>query len=137
MRRRSQAVLLFLLLLLMFVPGLARAQAAAQRGKAIVTVVDPSGGYIPGATVTLVGLENATKATVLAPVKTDEKGVATFTNLVLGRYSIQGEYSGFQLGLVRDVRIRAGDNKHVVILPLKQMSESGTVAQDQRAVRRR
>ena len=34
-----------------------------------------------------------------------------------------------------DVRDRAGDNKHVVVLPLKQMSESVTVGQDARQAR--
>ena len=129
MSRRSPILLVFLLLLTL-VPALAHAQVPAQRAKAIVTVVDPSGGFIPGATVTLVGLENATKANSFAPVKTDDKGIATFSNLIIGRYAIQGEFPGFQLGLVRDVRLKAGDNKHVIILPLKQMSESVTVGQD-------
>jgi Carboxypeptidase regulatory-like domain/TonB dependent receptor len=125
-------VVLFVLLpvALTFAPAFAHAQVPAARAKAIVTVVDQSGGFIPGATVTIVGLESATKVAPVAPAKTDEKGIATFNNLPLGRYSIQGEFSGFQLGLVRDVRLKAGENKHIVILPLKQMSESVTVAQD-------
>jgi len=116
--------------LLALAPALAHAQEAAQRAKVIVTVVDPSGGFIPGATVTIVGLEPATKATAIPAAKTDDKGIATFDRLPFGRYSIQGEYPAFQLGLVRDVRFKAGENKHVVILPLKQMSESVTVGQD-------
>lgn len=109
------------------------AQTAAQRGKILVTVADPSGAIVSGATVTIVGLEPATKAATVPPAKTDDKGAVVFDRVVLGRYSIQGEFPGFELGLLRDVRIRAGDNKHVVVLPLKGMSESVTVSQDQRA----
>ena len=106
---------------------------AAPRGRIIVTVADPSGAIIPGATVTVVGLEQATRAAAIPPGKSDDQGTATFDRVVPGRYAIQGEFPGFELGLVRDVRIRAGDNKHLVILPLKQMAESVTVSQDARA----
>jgi len=110
----------------------ARAQTAPQRGKIIVTVVDQSNGFIPGATVTVVGLEPATKAAAIPPAKTDDKGIATFDRVVLGRYSIQGEFPGLQIGLLRDVRIRTGDNKHLLVLPLKQMAESVDVTADTR-----
>src|SRR4029078_4681794 len=44
-----------------------------------------------------------------------------------GRYSIKGEFEGFDLGLLRDVRVNRGDNKHMLVLPLKNMTESVTV----------
>ena len=44
--------------------------AQAAKARLIVTVVDPSGAVIPDATVTLVGVDDATKAVVIAPVKT-------------------------------------------------------------------
>lgn len=110
------------------VPSSAAAQAASQRGKLIVTVVDPSGGVIPGATVAVFGLDNATKAATIPPAKTTDKGIATFENLVLGRYSIRADFSGFEMGLLRDFQVNRGDNKRVVVLPLKNMSESVTVA---------
>src|SRR5207249_1267446 len=91
---------------------------------------DPSGAVVSGATVTVVGLDNATKAATLAPVKTTDQGVATIDALVLGRYSIRAEFAGFELGLLRDVPVKRGDNKHVVVLPLKGMSESVTVGLD-------
>ena len=31
---------------------------------------------------------------------------------VLGQYSISAEFAGFDLGLLRDVRVSRGDNKH-------------------------
>ena len=94
------------------------ALAQAPRARLMVTVVDPSGAVIPEAEVTLVGLEDATKAAAVAPAKTTDKGIATIENVAPGRYSIQASFPGFELGLVRDVRLRGGDNKHVVVLPI-------------------
>jgi Carboxypeptidase regulatory-like domain len=98
--------------------------------KLLVTVVDPSGGVIPDATVTVVGLDEATKASDIAPVKTSDKGVATFDNLAPGRYSITGEFPGFEVGLLKDITLKRGENKHVVVLPLKGKTESVTVQTD-------
>ena len=63
----------------------------------------------------------------MPPAKTQPNGAATFEGLVLGRYTISAEFAGFELGLLRDVRVNRGDNKHVVVLPLKNMAESVTV----------
>ena len=101
-----------------------------QTGRLLITVVDPSNSVLPGATVTVVGLENATKAVTIAPVKASDAGLATVEKLRPGRYSIQGEFPGFDLGLIRDVRVRAGDNKHILILPLRKMEDSVTVGRD-------
>ncbi len=106
------------------------AWAQAARARVIVTVVDPSGGVIPDATVSLIGLEDATKAAAVEPVKTTDKGLATFEGVALGRYSIQGSFPGFELGLLREVRLRSGDNKHVVVLPIKKMESEVTVGRD-------
>lgn len=110
------------------------ARAQAPRARLIVTVVDPSGAVIPEAEVTLVGLEDATKAVAVAPAKTTDKGVATIESVAPGRYSIQASFPGFELGLVRDVRLRGGDNKHVVVLPIKKMESEVTVGRDAQAV---
>ena len=99
-------------------PGAAQTPA---RGKLIITVSDPSGAVIPDATVTIVGLDDSTKAVSIAPGKTAANGAATFEGLALGRYSITGEFAGFELGLLRDVRVNRGDNKHLLVLPLKNM----------------
>ena len=109
---------------------LSLAQTRTDTAKVIVTVVDPSGGVIPNASVTIVGLEAATKATSIAPVKTTDKGLATFDALPPGRYSITGEFPGFDLGLLKDIRIKAGENKHVLVLPLRKMTDSVTVGRD-------
>src|SRR6476620_7610429 len=75
--RRSQVALTMLLTFLTFA-ATGRAQAPAARGNLVVTVVDPSFAVIPEATVTIVGLEDATKATAVPPAKTTPKGVVTF-----------------------------------------------------------
>jgi hypothetical protein len=114
-------------------PGAAQTPA---RGKLIITVSDPSGAVIPDATVTIVGLDDSTKAVSIAPGKTAANGAATFEGLALGRYSITGEFAGFELGLLRDVRVNRGDNKHLLVLPLKNMTESVTVGGEGQAANR-
>src|SRR5262245_50117584 len=104
-----------------------------------VTVVDPSGGVVPDATVTVVGLEAVTQATTLAPAKTNDRGVAVLERVVPGRYSISAEFPGFDLGLLRDIRVRAGESRHVVVLPLLKVEDSvvvGRSAQEAAADRR-
>ena len=54
----------------------------------------------------------------------------TFDNVTPGRYSITAEFPGFGIGLLRDIRVNRGDNKHVVVLPLKNLTESVTVGRD-------
>lgn len=103
------------------------AQPAGRDARLSVTVIDQTGAVIPEATVTLVGLETATKAATLPPKKSSGTGIANFDGLVPGRYSITAEFTGFELGLVRDVRLRSGDNKHVVVLALKSLQETVTV----------
>jgi hypothetical protein len=129
----SLLVVLFpcVVILCLFSAAVAQAQTPARRdGRLLVTVADPSGGVIPDAKVSVVGLDDATKAATIAPVQTSPQGVATISGLVPGRYSIVAEFSGFELGLLRDVRVRAGDNKHIVVLPLQRVLDTVNVAQD-------
>lgn len=113
-------------------PSPARAQGA-QDGRLIVTVVDTSGAVVPGAQVTVGSLDDGARAAAFPPVTSSDKGVATFDGLLPGRYRVQGEFPGFGIGLLSEVRIRRGDNKHVLVLPLKKMEESVTVAQNAQA----
>ena len=99
-------------------------------GKLLITVVDQSGAVIPGATVTVTGLEDATKIASLKPLATTTTGLATFDNLPLGRYTIQAEFSAFETGLLKDVRIKSGDNKHAIVMALKKVQEQASVTQD-------
>jgi hypothetical protein len=123
-------------LAILAVPVVDAAQASGGRGKLIVTVSDPSGAVIPDATVTIVALEAASKPVTVPPAKTVANGSVTFEGLVPGRYSITAEFTGFDLGVLRDVRVNRGDNKHVVVLPLKNMAESITVGGENQAADR-
>lgn len=111
---------------------LARPAAAqtARDARVQVTVVDPSGLIVPEATVTLVGLEPATQAAPLEPAKTNEKGIVVIARVPPGRYSISAEFPGFDLGLLRDIRVRAGESRHVVVLPLQKLEDTVTVGRD-------
>ncbi|HVZ23447.1 MAG TPA: carboxypeptidase regulatory-like domain-containing protein, partial [Vicinamibacterales bacterium] len=108
----------------------ALAQAPARPGKLIVTVQDSTGGVLPAAEVIVTGAEAATRAAVVAPIKATDQGVATFENLVVGRYTIEATFSGFEKGTLRDVRVRAGDNRQTITLELSRMQDSVRVGPD-------
>ena len=54
----------------------------------LVTVVDETRGVLPGATVTLAGVEQANKAAAIPPSATNPQGQVKFENLAPGRYSV-------------------------------------------------
>ena len=125
-----------LVTLLLLAPSGAAASArpqAAQEGRLIVTVVDTSGAIVPAAQVTVSSLDEGARAATFPPVTSSDKGVATVEGLLPGRYRIRAEYPGFEIGVLPEVRVRRGDNKHVLVLPLKKMEESVTVAQNAQA----
>src|SRR4029077_4549878 len=86
-----------------------------------VTVVDPSSAVIVGATVTVSGTDDATRAATIAPVQTAGAGVAVLTGLTPGRYTIQAEFPGFEKRLLTDVRVRSGDNRQVAVLAIQRI----------------
>jgi hypothetical protein len=119
-----------LVLLILSAPALALAQAARE-GRVQVTVVDPSGAVVPAADVTLIGIEPATQAAALPSIKTSENGIGIVERVPPGRYSIRAEFPGFDLGLLRDIRVRAGgDSRHVVVLPLQRLEDTVTVGRN-------
>ena len=103
---------------------------APRDGTLIVTVVDQTRAVIPSATVTVTGLDDATKAATVPPATTSDVGVATVAGLKPGRYVIAAEFPGFQTAVLKDVRVRAGDNKHVIVLALETLQDSVTVGRD-------
>ena len=131
MKRVVLAVLCLAQLLFVGIQPLA---AQASRARLIVTVVDPSGAVVPDASVTIVALDQGASATVIPAVKSTAQGIATVENLAPGRYSVTASFPGFELGLLKDLRLRAGDNKHVVVLPLQKMETEVTVGRDKQAV---
>ena len=131
MRRVISALAAFLFFTSVVSTAFAQSPRAATL---VVTVADPSGAVIPDASVTLVGLEDATKLTPVPAAKTIDKGTATFVGLAPGRYDIHAEFVGFEPGLLKDVRLRSGDNKQLVILPIQKMETEVTVGRDKQAV---
>lgn len=101
-----------------------------QTGTLIVTVIDQSQLVVPGATVSVVGLDDGTRKSVVLPLKSNEKGVATFTGLPLGRYSVSGEFPGFEIGVIGELRLKRGENKQVLVLRLARVAEEVTVGRD-------
>src|SRR5919106_6602374 len=120
-----------ILLVLLYV-GLAASGAHAQQpnGTLHVTVVDATGAVIAGATVTVAGIDGATKAVTPEPVKTSDQGIATVTRLTAGRYSVQAEFPGFETRRLEDIRVRNGDNKQVILLPIEGVKQAVVVEQD-------
>jgi hypothetical protein len=103
---------------------------AAKDARVTVTVVDQTGAVIPNATVTVTASPDQKGA--LAPVKTNDKGIAAWTGLAPGRYTIQAEFPGFELRILKDVQVKAGDNKHVAVLAIQGLQDSVTVSRDAR-----
>jgi hypothetical protein len=128
-RSRIHPWLTAVCLLLAAAPG-AAAQGRAQTGTLRVVVKDPSGAVIPGATVHVTGAEDATRQIALTGLASDGLGVALAPGLVPGRYAIEVGFPGFETRVVPDVRVRAGDNRREVMLPLQKIDENVSVGRD-------
>jgi hypothetical protein len=118
-----------LLLLACLIPGGA-ASAQDRSATLLVTVLDETRGVLPNATVKIAGIEASNKATAIEPVTATVQGQAKFENLAPGRYSITAEFSGFQTRTLSDVRVRAGENKQIIVLPIDRLQSSVTVERD-------
>jgi hypothetical protein len=110
-------------------PGVTRAVAQPAASTLRVTVVDPSGAVIVGATVTVTGAEGG-RAVTVAPAQTSDAGVAVLAGLTPGRYQVEAEFPGFEKRRLADVRVRAGENKQVAMLAIERLETSVTVGQD-------
>jgi hypothetical protein len=106
---------------------------APDRAKLVVTVVDQTGGLIPGATVTIGGQEPAGTPGRIAPVATTNAGLAVFDSLFPGRYAIQAAFPGFETVVVPDVRLRAGETRRTIMLPIRKMTEDVAVGRDRQS----
>ena len=104
----------------------------ARDARLVLTVVDQSGSILPNAVVTAVRVDDPAKA-VIGPVKTTDKGAATLTSLVPGVYTIEVEFPGFEKRIMKEIRLRAGENKHVAILTIQGLIDSITVGRDKQA----
>src|SRR5262245_59586934 len=125
-RARSIRVVVLATVLVMGCAAVAPAQTASA-ARLLVTVVDQSGGVIPGAGVSG---SSGDSAAPLSTVKATDRGLATIENLAVGRYTIRAEFPGFEAGQLKAVQLRAGDNRHVIVLKLQAVKESVQVEQD-------
>lgn len=102
MQRRSFQVCAAALVLTVLVAGPAVAQGTL--GRLVGTVLDSSGGVLPGARVTL---SNAATGFRLAEV-TNSQGGFSFPQVPIGTYQVVVELGGFKTASYRDVVINVG-----------------------------
>ena len=108
------------------------AAQGARDARLLITVVDQTGAIIPNAVVTAVRVDDPSKA-VIGPVKTSDKGLATLEKLTAAVYTIEVEFPGFEKRIMKDLRLRAGDNKQVAILVIQGLQDAITVERDKQA----
>src|SRR5512147_163700 len=109
--RRALAILAIVLAAAASAAAQTTPPASAATGKLTVTVADPSGGMIPAATVTVIPQDGARPDAARPPVTTSPTGVVTVEGLAPGRYTVVAEFPGFESVTVKDVRVRAGENR--------------------------
>lgn len=126
--------LVLALTILAAVTAPAYAQTAARDAKLILTVTDQTAGVLPGATVTLTGLDDATKTAAPTVTRTADRGVATIENLAAGRYAVRIDMDGFDSTLMPDLKIAKGENKRTITMALKSMTDTVTVQRDRQTV---
>jgi hypothetical protein len=110
--------------------------AAAQQvreTRMLITVIDQTNAVIPGATVTIQGAEPLTQKAEYPPVQTTTNGLATVGGLTPGRYTARAEFQGFFPGVLKEVRLRQGDNRHIIVLLVENFAETVEVKQDAQA----
>jgi len=126
----TAVVLLCLTLVALVSPAVPAGAQSARDVRLSVTVVDQTNLVLPSATVRITGEEDATRAKTFEPTPTTAQGIATFTGLVAGRYTIQAEFPGFDTGVLTGVRVRVGDNRQTLVLKIQRLQDSITVGQD-------
>jgi hypothetical protein len=117
-RRRVSVLLAAFGLLLWALPPQAVAQAVS--GTILGTVKDPSGGAVPGATVTLVQTGTGYSRSAV----TNQLGEYTAPSLPTGTYTVSAELTGFKKASLTDVRLGVDQRVRMdMVLQLGQMSE--------------
>src|SRR5258705_1912008 len=110
--------------------ALAPAGQAPKDARVTITVVDQTQSVIPNAKVTVTA--SPAPGAPIAPATTNDKGIAVVSGLAPGKYNIQAEFPGFQVRILKDVPVKAGDNKHVAVLAIEGFQDSVTVGRDAR-----
>jgi hypothetical protein len=128
-RHGHVALFVCLALVMMLAPMPAHAAQAPRPGTLQVTVVDQSGAVIANATVIAEGADAASKGNTVT-VQTNAQGVASLAGLPPGRYAVRAEFPGFETRSLPEVRVRAGDNRQVLMLPIAGVQDAVTVERD-------
>ena len=123
---RSRAAAFFTIIAL-FGAATAHAQSTAANGAIEGTVVDNSGGVLPGVTVTVSNTETGTTRSVV----TNESGLYRAPLLSLGTYRVAAELQGFKKFEQTGVSLRAGQTAVIdVSLSVGAVAETITVTAD-------
>src|SRR5437870_2534635 len=105
------------------IPGWAQSQAAT--GAIEGTVSDPSGGVLPGVTVTITSVDTGAQRIVI----TNEKGLYRAPLLPLGTYQVVAELPGFKIFKQTDITLSVGQTAIVnATLSVGAVSETITVS---------
>jgi hypothetical protein len=124
-----RALPVFLLSLILAAPAFAQSQAA--NGSIEGTVVDASGGVLPGVTVTVTNTDTG----AVRAVVTNESGLYRAPLLPLGKYNVTAELQGFKKFEQVGVMLAAGQTATVnVALSVGAVSETVTVSAADRAL---
>jgi hypothetical protein len=116
-------ILSALLSLSLTAPAFAQSQGA--NGAIEGTVLDSSGGVLPGVTVTITNLGTGTARAVV----TNEKGLYRAPLLPLGKYRVVAELQGFKKFEGTDIQLSVGQTAVVnATLTVGQLSETITVS---------
>src|SRR5688572_5825691 len=99
----------FLTLLALLLGGAGSVYAQFDSATVLGTVRDNTGGVVPGATVTITGIDTGLKTTKV----TDENGNFEFATVRIGRYKITAELSGFSIALADNVQVSVGARQRV------------------------
>ena len=107
------------------------AQNRATTGEITGLLEDATGGVLPGATVTVVNLDNGLIRTAVS----DSAGVYHVMLLPPGRYDVRAELAGFGAGALDDVTLTVGASRTINFrLTLAGVAEEVTVTATTSAV---
>lgn len=99
--------------------------ATATTGVVQGTIMDATGGVLPGVNVVLVDLNTNTPRETVS----SESGFYAFSGVLPGRYSVAATLTGFQQALVRDVAVEVNKTQNVDLkLRVGQVSETVEVS---------
>ncbi|PYR55602.1 MAG: hypothetical protein DMF91_23880, partial [Acidobacteria bacterium] len=128
--RRSDPAMIracFATLISLVLAGPALAQSQAANGAIEGTVVDTSGGVLPGVTVTVTNVDTGTERLVV----TNDKGLYRALLLPLGAYRVVAELPGFKKFEQTGIKLSVGQTAVVnVTLGVGAVSETITVNAD-------